>query len=132
MLEAIVALTVFSICALSLYGWLAVNVNALSRVEARHRQVDDGRLAMAMLESVNPMLEPSGERELPGGVQVRWSSRELVAPKPGVGPGGNPLIFDLGLYDLDVTILRDGHASNRFTVRRAGWKTVRELGYGDS
>lgn len=127
LLEAIVALTVFSICAMALYGWLAVNVNALMRVEARAVGVRDGRTALAMLEAVNPMAEPSGERTLPGGLVVRWTSREVVERKPGVGPSGNPLVFDLALYDVEVRVLRAGREANRFVVRRAGWETVRTL-----
>lgn len=129
LLEAIVALTIFSICVLALYGWLSVNVNALARVEASQRRTDDGRLALAMLEAVNPMAEPQGERALPGGVLVRWRSREVVPPGPGVGPAGNPLIFDLGLYDLDVEVLRNGRETSRFGVRRAGWKSARSLDF---
>lgn len=130
LLEAIVALTIFSMCAVALYGWLATNVRALGRVEAQQALVRDGRAALAVLESVNPMAEPRGERSLPGGLQVRWSSRELVPPRPGKGPGGNTLVFDLALYNLDVEVLRDGRETTRFTVRRAGWKAARTLGDG--
>lgn len=127
LLEAIVALTIFSICAMALYGWLAVNVNALGRVEARAIAVRDGRAALAALESVNPMDEPTGERALPGALVVRWEAKELVPRKPGVGPAGTPLIFDLALYQLDVRVMRSGREVNRFAVRRAGWATAREL-----
>lgn len=125
LLEAIVALTVFSICAMALYGWLAVNQNALIRVQTRDMAVRDGRNALAALELVNPMAEPEGERELPGGLEVRWTSRELAARRPGTSPSGNELVFDLALYELDVQVLRSGREANRFTVRRAGWETAR-------
>lgn len=127
LLEAIVALTVFSICALALYGWLAVNVNALGRVEARSAGVRDGRTALALLEAVNPMTTPQGERTLPGGLVVRWTSQEVVKRKPGVAPSGMPLVFDLALYDMDVRVLRAGRQVTRFAVRRAGWETVRTM-----
>lgn len=127
LLEAIVALTVFSICALALYGWLAVNIDALGRVDARIASVRDGRVALAVLESVNPMAEPEGERNLPGNTVVRWTSNEIVGRKPGVNPAGTPLIFDLGLYELDVHVHRDGRETSHFIVRRAGWDTARNL-----
>lgn len=130
LLEAIVALTIFSMTAVALYGWLATNVRALGRVEAQQAEVRDGRAALAVLESVNPMATPRGERSLPGGLQIRWTSRELVPPRAGKGPAGNTLVFDLALYNLDVTVLRDGRETTRFTVRRAGWKTARTLGDG--
>lgn len=127
LLEAIVALTVFSICALSLYAWLAVNVDALGRVDASNQRASDGRLALAILETVNPMAELAGERRLPGDVEVRWEGRELVPVETGMGPAGAPLIFDMGLYELDVTVMRQARATTRFTVRRAGWRTARAL-----
>lgn len=127
LLEAIVALTVFSICAMALYGWLAVNLNALVRVEARANEVRDGRTALALLETVNPMAEPSGQRELPGDLVVRWTSSELVARKPAISMTNSPLIFDIALYQLDVQSVRDGQETSRFALRRAGWESVRTL-----
>jgi len=130
LLEAIVALTIFSICTMALYGWLSVNVNALSRVEARAAAVRDGRTALAVLEAVNPMKEPEGERALPGGLQVRWTSKEVQPRQSGKGPAGNTLVFDLALYEVTVTVLRAGREVNRFAVRRAGWETARSMGDG--
>lgn len=130
LLEAIVALTVFSICAVALYGWLATNMRALGRVEAHHARVRDGRAALAVLESLNPMEAPRGERRLPGDLEVRWTSRALTPPRPGKGSGGNTLVFDLALYNVDVEVRRAGTETNRFTVRRAGWKTARTMGDG--
>lgn len=126
LLEAIVALTIFSICAMALYAWLAVNMRALTRVEERMGGVRDGRTALAVLEPVNPMAEPTGTRELPGGLSVEWTS-EVVDQKPGKGLAGNELIFDLALYDMDVRVLREGREVQRFAVRRAGWTTARTL-----
>lgn len=128
LLEAIVALTIFSICAIALYGWLAVNVNALARVDARANEVRDGRTALAMLEPVNPMLEPAGERDLPGGLVVRWTSSEVVKRKPAVSMTNDPLVFDIALYEMDVQALRGGRQTSQFKVRRAGWESVRKSG----
>lgn len=127
LLEAIVALTVFSICAMALYGWLAVNLDALVRVEASAGSVRDGRAALAMLETVDPMAEPKGQRELPGELVIRWTSEEIGKRAPGAGPSGSVLIFDLALYDMHVEVLRAGREVRRFDVRRTGWETVRSL-----
>ena len=126
LLEAIVALTVFSIGAMALYAWLATNVSALGRVEARTRGIADGRAALAVLEAVNPMAEPRGERKLPGGLVLRWESEELQR-RAGEGLSGNVLIFDLALYDVHAQVLRDDGLVQDFTVRRAGWTTARKL-----
>lgn len=127
LLEAIVALTIFSICAMALYGWLAVNQSALIRVQARDAAVREGRSALAVLETVNPMAEPTGERELPGDVVVRWTSTEIVERQPGTSSSGSQQVFDLALYEMDVRVLRAGRDINQFSVRRAGWETVRTM-----
>lgn len=127
LLEAIVALTIFSICAMALYAWMSVNQTALVRVQARDAAVRDGRAALAVLELVNPMDETTGSRSLPGGLEVRWSSRELVPRAPGMGMVGTPLVFDMALYEMEVSALRQGRVVARFNVRRAGWKTVRTM-----
>jgi general secretion pathway protein I len=126
LLEAIVALTIFAICAMALYGWLAVNVNALLRTGARSDALRDDRVALAVLEPVNPMAEPKGERVLPGGLSVRWSGKEIDR-RSSVSAAGTPLAFDLALYDLDVEVRRGNRRVDRFTVRRAGWVTARTL-----
>ena len=130
LLEAIVALTIFSMSAMALYGWLSVNVNALSRVEARSAAVRDGRTALAVLEAVNPMAEPQGTRRLPGELEVRWTSREIRPRQSAKGPAGNTLVFDVALYELTVTVLRGQREVNRFSLRRAGWETARSMGDG--
>ena len=127
LLEAIVALTIFSICAMALYAWLATNVRALGRVQASTLAVQDGRAALAVLETINPMTEPSGERTLPRGVGIQWEASEIER-RPGVSAAGTLLAFDLALYDVHVRVMRDGRLAREFNVRRAGWITARSLG----
>ena len=124
LLEAIVALTIFSLCAMALYAWMSVNQTTLVRVQARDAAVRDGRAALAALELVNPMADPSGRRALPGGLEVRW---EIVPRAPGTGAAGGMLVFDMALYEMQVSALRQGRVVAAFTVRRAGWETVRTM-----
>lgn len=127
LLEAIVALTIFSICAMALYAWMSVNQTTLVRIEARDAAVRDGRAALELMEIINPMAEPAGRRELPGGLEVQWDSTVIAAPAPGTSPGGGLLVFDLGLYEMDVAALRQGRETARFSIRRAGWETARTM-----
>lgn len=127
LLEAIVALTIFSICAMAMYAWMSVNQTALIRVQAHDAAVRDGRAALAALELVNPMAEPEGSRELPGGLEIQWSSDEIAPRTPGKGAAGNMLAFDLALYEMKVSASRHGRVVADFRVRRAGWETVRKM-----
>lgn len=125
LLEAIVAMALFAMAGLALFSWLGTNLIALERVEARQQDLADTRNALALLESVNPLLEPEGSREL-GPLTVRWTSEPVAERREGVGPSGGLTVFDLALYDMQVALWREGQQVHAFSVRRAGWETVRQ------
>lgn len=126
LLEAIVALTIFSICVMALYAWMSVNQTTLVRIQARDAAIRDGQAALAVIELVNPMEEPAGSRALPGDLEIRWTSEELVERAPGMGMAGNELAFDLALYNVDVSAWRGPRKVAEFSTRRTGWVTARK------
>lgn len=127
LLEAIVAMVVMSTAMLALYGWLSGSILGLSRAHDSARLLEDKRAAVALIETVNPMLEPRGQMEI-SGLQVRWSTTDVASRRSGRSRAGMPTLFDLGLYDMNVEVLRDGKPAGTFTLRRAGWEAVRALG----
>ena len=124
LLEAIVALVVFSLGAFALYGWLSTNVITLERVVDRREAEVAVRSALDLVRRVNPMEEPRGEREV-GRLQVQWEATPVEAPRPSVSQIGMPTLFEVGLYTLDVRVSRDGEELERFEVRQAGYRQVR-------
>lgn len=124
LLEAIVALTLFSLVGLTLFSWLGTNLIALERVNARQQELADVRNALALLETVNPLLEPTGSRQA-GPMTMNWTSEPLVERRTGKGPSGGVTVFDLALFRLQVELRKDGVATHEFEVTRAGWETVR-------
>ncbi|HBD20985.1 MAG TPA: hypothetical protein DC063_13495 [Arenimonas sp.] len=125
LLEAIVALVIFSIGALALYQWQATNLRTLARMEDRAAQLALSRDALEVVRKLNPMLEPRGERAL-GDRTVAWRATEIDGPRTGRTPAGYPSLFDLALYDVEVSVLEDGEELTRFTVRQAGFRQVRQ------
>lgn len=126
LLEAVVAMTIFSMAALALMGWLSVNIQAIAHAEAHAAALDDARAGLALLETINPLLEPEGERALPG-LTMRWTSKPVVERRSGKGPSGGTTIFDLALFDVRVELQHEGRPPQSFTVRRAGWEAVRPV-----
>ncbi len=128
LLEAIVAMVVMATGLLALYAWLSTNTHSLVRVQEHARTLEDARSALALVETVNPMKEPTGERTL-GDLVVSWTSRPVVDTRHGTGGGTDttPTVFDLGLYEMEVRVQRDAREIKTFTVRRAGWEAVRAL-----
>lgn len=126
LLEAIVALVVFTMGAFALYGWLATNVKTLERIQAR-REVANLRLsALDMVQLVNPMSEPAGKRAV-GLLEVRWTSRALAPPRQSVTQVGLPTLFQVGLFEVDVRVLSQSREVDRFTVRQVGYRQVGKL-----
>lgn len=127
LLEAIVALVVFSMGAMALYGWLSTNVITLNRIKER-QQVEEAMLsALDMIRRTNAMELPSGQRQA-GDLRVVWNSVAVVPARFNAHRDGMPGIFQIGLYDAEVRVLRDSRQLHVFKVRQIGWKQVRMPG----
>lgn len=125
LLEAIVAMVVFSLGAFALYGWLATNTITLQRISDR-RNVAEVRLsALDMMQRVNPMAQASGRRTLDG-LQVQWQARPVEPPRPSVTQVGFPNLFEVGLYQVDVRVLEGTRVVDRFALRQLGYRQVAE------
>lgn len=126
LLEAIVALVVFSLGAFALYGWLSTNMITLNRISERQQLEVAMDSALDLVRRSNPMETPTGQRKV-GDFTVTWSATPVEPPKNGVDPSGGPSIFMVGLYDLDVRATRNGQQVHAFHVRQVGWKQVRTM-----
>lgn len=127
LLEAIVALVIFSMTAIALYGWQSTNMLTIQRAEAHARQNALVRSTLGVLAQVNPMLTPAGELRM-SELTIQWTSQTVQPVKSGVSALGMPSIFDLGLYQLDVKVLDGDKELARFKVRQVGYKQVRSSG----
>lgn len=124
LLEAIVALVVFTLGAFALYGWLATNVITLNRIRERQQVEATMHSALDMVRRTNPMEVPGGKRQL-NGLEVNWVSTLVEPAKPNVDQSGSPGIFSVGLYDTHVRVSREGRELRDFRVRQVGWKQLR-------
>ena len=70
LLEAIVAMVVFSMGAFALYGWLSTNMITLERIRDRQEIESAMHSAIDVLRRTNPMETPMGQRQV-GWKQVR-------------------------------------------------------------
>jgi len=123
MLEAIVALVLFTLVGSTLFAWINTNLDAASRLRQRDLAQRQVQLATAWLQTRNPMAEPGGEAEPEPGTRVRWQSRALTPLTPGAPlPGGTYSPFRLALYELEVTVASRDAGETRFTLRRLGFE----------
>ena len=130
LLEAIVAMVVMATAMLALYAWLSSSTLGLTRAQAQTRALADARTALALVETINAMLEPSGQRQL-GDIEVSWQATPVAPRRTGLTRAGKPSLYEVALYDMEVTVRRDGTTDETFTLRRAGFEAVRALSETD-
>lgn len=126
LLEAIVALTIFSMGAIALYAWLGSNVKTLERVAEQREQEALVRSALDVVQRVNPMATPEGRREV-GDIAVEWTAEPVEPPRQAVTQVGLPTIFKVGLFRLDVRVRRGNDIASEFSVRQLGHAQVGTL-----
>lgn len=125
LLEAIVALAILATGAMALLAALNGALRSIERAEAAARLDTATENAIALLEAVNPMVQPQGEERL-GDFDVRWSARPVEPPGPGLTDYLQPGLFDVGLYDVEVVVASARGVERRFVLRRAGWVQARQ------
>lgn len=126
LLEAIVAMVVFSMGAIALYAWLGANLLTLQRVAERRESVALVAAALDAVRRINPMETPRGRRDF-GGIEVAWEAEPVEPARNAVTQIGQPSLFSVGLYTLQVRVLRDGKEIEQFEVRQLGHRQVRQM-----
>ena len=123
LLEAIVAMVVFTMGAFALYGWLATNTITLERIRQRQQIEAATQSALDMIRRSNPMESPEGQRKV-GDLMVTWTAKLVEPARTGSSQEGAPTLFAVGLYDVDVRVMHAGRELGAFRVRQAGWKQL--------
>lgn len=126
LLEAIVALVIFSMGALALYSWLSANVIALARIRERQEAVALVSAALDSVRRINPMQTPRGHLKI-GEVAFDWEAKPVEPSRNAVTQLGLPTIFQVGLFNVDVRITRDGKEVDRIQVRQLGYRQTAAL-----
>lgn len=124
LLEAVVALAILAAAGMALFASISQSIQMLARAETARTQDAALRDALAVIEQVNPMEEPSGEESL-GQYALRWEST-LVEPELDGATGHLQLgLYRLGLYEVRVELVLDGSPVREAIVRRTGFRQVR-------
>lgn len=126
LLEAIVALVIFTMGAFVLFGWLSSNVITLQRIAERREAGEAVASALELLHGVNPMQAPRGNRAV-GSLEIRWAAKPLVPPRTAVTQVGLPTVFEVGLYELQVEVRNGDREIEHFLVRQVGWRQTKPV-----
>jgi general secretion pathway protein I len=121
LLEALVALALFALVGSALFAWINTSLDTAARLRERDARRPIEQMAIAWLQTRNPMVEPVGEADLAPGTRVRWRAKP-VTPLTAVAPlpGGTSTPFRVALYAVDV-VVSDGRGGElQFTLTRLG------------
>jgi general secretion pathway protein I len=125
LLEAIVALVIFSMAAIGIYGWINTNLitlNRLAEVAATEQVLNS---SVERLKLVDMSKETSGRFEV-SGYWVDWQA-DLVEPwKNGVTSTGALGIYDLSLFTISLSFSKNSRVVTNYQYRQTAYKQVRE------
>ena len=121
LLEAIVALVLIASTGMALLNWISTNLITLQHVQAAQQRNDATRNAVAFIETVNPIEQPSGENTI-GIYKITWEAKEVELQ-------GNTIMYQVGLYDMNVIVSSDKTLIAKFTVRQIGFKQYFKSGF---
>ena len=125
LLEAIVALTILSVATVTLYGWFAVAYEGLLRINDRKEMHEVLRNFEVQIYMMNPQRESDGIYIFKE-YRVAWNLWLLEPKSTGVYAAGSRSNFDLGLYDLEFEVSREGRTLGQFSTRKVGYAAARD------
>ena len=125
LLEAIVALTIFSAGALTLYGLFNTNLIALQRVRDVTSHLPAAWRAVTHLSAIDPRHQPEGRVEFDD-YSVVWSARLLEPVRQGQNGYGRMGHYEIGLYRVEFTLSEFDRSIGTYRLRLIGYEQVRE------
>ena len=130
LLEAIVAITIFSLSSGAVFAWINSQLLSLERVEDHARINRAVEQSLASLQSVNPMENPSGQQGI-GTYEMSWRAQAIEDPRDNVNRYGFKGLYQVGLYRLDIEIRYQGEPLTRYQTNQVGFRQVRRPGSFD-
>ena len=127
LLEAIVALVLLSTSGIAIYGLVNTNLISFRRVHAIDARTVAVRNAIEWVRQINPAGSPEGKGSNEShGLEISWKAHALGPMLDGFGYPGGTGLYQLGLYDTEVVVSREGAELARFTIRQVGYRQVRQ------
>ena len=109
---------------MALYGLFNNNLIGLGKAADIARREPAVLRALEHLSSINIREQPIGELEI-GGFDIAWSSNLVEPVRQGQSPEGFLGGFEIGLYDVDIELSRNGRPDGTYRMRLAGYQKVR-------
>lgn len=126
LLEAMVALAIFSMTAIGIYGWINTNLitlNRLAEVAATEQVLNS---SMERLKLVDMSAETSGRFNV-NGYWVDWKAEPIEPWKSGVTTVGALGLYDFALLNVSLVFTKGNRVVGGYQYRQTAYKRVREF-----
>ena len=110
---------------MALYGLFNNNLVGLGKAAEVSRREPVVLAAVEHLSSINIREQPAGQLQV-GGFDIAWSSTLVEPVRQGQSNDGFLGSFEIGLYDVDIELSRNGRPDSTYGVRLAGYQQVRQ------
>lgn len=126
LLEAIVALVIFSTAGLALFSWINQNLQVLARVQDVSEATRAKRNVLEFMSDMNPMQRGTGSNDF-GPYKITWRSAEKIAPRNNSGYPAGVGSFSVALYRTSIDVTRANGASwFSLELTQAGYRRTTE------
>ena len=128
LIEALVARAIAAMVLTAIFELQQQMARGQRRAADALEQVAAQENALALIRDVNPMEQPEGAIELPGGDVVRWTSTPKTEPRTNAGFPTGDGAFQVQLFTLTVQVeRRNGRSPAPLVFDRMGWRRMTEI-----
>lgn len=121
LLEAIVALTIIGVTLIPIMSFLGQASRQLESAAESNQRAIAQQTILAYVESLNPLINRTGEAAVSKNLAMRWTSIALVEPGTASAFGGRLASYQLGFYRVDIDVIRNDSIWFQFQVRKIGY-----------
>lgn len=124
LLEAIVSIVLLASVGVAVYALIGANMISMFRVKQVSTVVPIVYEAIVELQSM-PIHQQGVGSFLIRDTQVSWKAIEIGKKRNSQNVSGYRGLYDIGLYDVQFELTRDGKFLASYSIRRAGYQKVR-------
>lgn len=125
LLEAVVALAIFSAGAMALYGLYGANLMGLTRAGDVAGQLPIVEQAVERLSLIDLRQQADGRFNV-GPAEISWTAALVELPRQSQSASGYAGAFEIGLYQVDFDVAEDGRLLGSWQMRLASHERARD------
>ena len=123
LIEALIAIAILGAALLPIMALMSQSINQIHKIAESNAKSSAQDSALAIIEPINPMENPSREAELVGFNMV-WSSEQIVPPNNTVQIGAGLAGYKVAFYIVNIEILKNSEPWFSFQVRKVGHRRI--------